>query len=86
MTGGLAVMAIKKTVSTSSLPHGWPMVIDRLFAAILTGLLTFAVSFLKDVADSVNKLNVQMGVVISRMENYDSRIEKLEDYNARIKR
>jgi flagellin-like hook-associated protein FlgL len=62
------------------------MVIDRLFAAILTGLLTFAVSFLKDVADSVNKLNIQMGVVISRMENYDSRIEKLEDYNARIKR
>jgi hypothetical protein len=61
------------------------MVIDRLFAAILTGLLTFAVSFLKDVADSVNKLNIQMGVVISRMENYDSRIEKLEDYNARIK-
>jgi len=62
------------------------MVIDRLFAAILTGLLTFAVSFLKDVADSVNKLNIQMGVVISRMENYDSRIEKLEDYNARTKR
>jgi hypothetical protein len=61
------------------------MVIDRLFAAILTGLLTFAVSFLKDVADSVNKLNIQMGVVISRMENYDARIEKLEDYNARIK-
>ena len=79
-------MAIKKTVSISSLPHGWPMVIDRLFAAILTGLLTFAVSFLKDVADSVNKLNVQMGVVISRMENYDSRIEKLEEHNARIKR
>tara|TARA_R110000868_G_scaffold43972_2_gene147476 strand:- start:1746 stop:1934 length:189 start_codon:yes stop_codon:yes gene_type:complete len=62
------------------------MVIDRLFAAILTGLLTFAVSFLKDVADSVNKLNVQMGVVISRMENYDSRIEKLEEHNARTKR
>jgi len=62
------------------------MVIDRLFAAILTGLLTFAVSFLKDVADSVNKLNIQMGVVISRMENYDSRIEKLEEYNARTKR
>jgi hypothetical protein len=62
------------------------MVIDRLFAAILTGLLTFAVSFLKDVADSVNKLNVQMGVVISRMENYDARIEKLEEHNARIKR
>jgi len=78
-------MAIKKTVSTSFLPRGWPMVIDRLFAAILTGLLTFAVSFLKDVADSVNKLNIQMGVVISRMENYDARIEKLEDYNARIK-
>lgn len=79
-------MAIKKTVSTSFSPHGWPMVIDRLFAAILTGLLTFAVSFLKDVADSVNKLNVQMGVVISRMENYDSRIEKLEEHNARTKR
>lgn len=78
-------MAIKKTVLISSLPPGWPMVIDRLFAAILTGLLTFAVSFLKDVADSVNKLNIQMGVVISRMENYDARIEKLEDYNARIK-
>ena len=67
--------------------RGWLMAIDRMFFAILTGLLAFAVSFLKDVADSVNKLNVQMGVVIERMENYDERIEKLEDkINARIKR
>jgi len=67
--------------------RGWPMAIDRMFFAILTGLLAFAVSFLKDVADSVNKLNVQMGVVIERMDNYDERIEKIEDkINARIKR
>jgi len=50
-----------------------------------TGLLTFGVSFLKELSDNIAKLNVQMSQVIERtantndiLRNHELRITNLE--------
>lgn len=57
---------------------------EKILWTIITALLTLAVNIGKETLESINKLNIQMGVVIERLANYDTRIERLE--NARIKR
>lgn len=69
----------------SYLRHGLPSVsYEKVLWTIITVLITAAVNIGKETLDSINKLNIQMGVVIERLANYDTRIERLE--NARIKR
>ena len=51
---------------------------DKILLSLIAALMTFAVTFLKEMADSVNRLNGQMAVVIERMATYDARIEKIE--------
>lgn len=51
---------------------------EKILLSFIAGLLAFAVTFLKEMADSVNRLNSQMAVVIERMATYDARIEKIE--------
>lgn len=45
----------------------------------LLGLLTGGVYILWQLKASVDQLNVQIAVVIERMNNHEKRIEKLED-------
>lgn len=48
---------------------------------VLLGLLSGGVYILWQLKDSVQQLNVQIAVVIERMNNHEKRLEKLEDAN-----
>lgn len=59
--------------------------IEQIMMTILTALVTFAVTFLKDMSVSVAELNVQMSQVIDRiavstnkLDDHESRISHLE--------
>lgn len=56
------------------------------FMGILTGLLSFAVGFLKNISQSISKLNTQVSILLERSEwhgtainHLDIRVTKLEE-------
>lgn len=56
------------------------------FMGILTGLLSFAVGFLKNISQSISKLNTQVSILLERSEwhgvainHLDVRVTKLEE-------
>lgn len=58
---------------------------ETILMGMATGLLTFGVSFLKELSDNIAKLNVQMAQVIDRtansheiLRNHELRISNLE--------
>lgn len=58
---------------------------ETILMGMATGLLTFGVSFLKELSDNIAKLNVQMSQVIERtantndiLRNHELRITNLE--------
>lgn len=59
---------------------------ETILMGMATGLLTFGVSFLKELSDNIAKLNVQMAQVIDRtaisneiLKNHELRITNLEN-------
>lgn len=60
--------------------------IDRSFWALLTAAAVYGASQLKTVSESVEKLNIKMGVIIEKISNaekrldtQDRRMERIED-------
>jgi len=58
---------------------------ENILLGIVTGLLTFTVTFLRELNGNIEKLNVQMAQVIDRMavstetlKNHETRILELE--------
>lgn len=57
--------------------------LENLLITILTALVAFAVSFLKDLSQSVEQLNRQIVVVIERIARNDA---QSSDHEARLRK
>jgi hypothetical protein len=52
--------------------------IEYGFMALVSGTLTFAVTFLRRISESIIKLNVQVGVLIERSDGHAQRLDMHE--------
>jgi hypothetical protein len=64
--------------------------IEYGFMALVSGTLTFAVTFLRRISESITKLNIQVGVLLERsdghtriLDNHERRIGDLEKQTRR---
>jgi len=58
--------------------QGWHQFTDKFFWALLIGVVSLGVSYLKDVSTSVNSLNIKIALVIEKVNSHEIRIDRFE--------
>lgn len=57
----------------------FPKFIEWAFYGIVGGSSVYLVSIISGIKESIDKLNVNMAIIIEKTSNHERRIEKLED-------